>query len=158
MIELAFILLGGLMCRADGWGAEAYPDNKLVELLTDFFGQWTTGLMVGLGAFAMADWQVGLMVWVGWVLWRAPHLGGYWVAGNEHKMFLRGALTIAPLVAALIYYTDASWWLMLTALGMGVAQVISYNGVRRVTDWKHLHIISEWMSGMAFASVVLFVI
>jgi hypothetical protein len=156
VIELAYIVLGGLMCRADGWGAEAYPDSKLVELLTDFWGMWTTGLAMGL-AVLYAGWPIALVVALGWVLWRGPHLGSYWVPGNEHKMFLRATLTIAPMVAGLIYLTESNWWLLALIAAHGVVQVLAYNGMQR-TSYKHKHVVSEWVSGMSFAAVVMLVI
>lgn len=156
-----YIALGGLLCRLDGLGTEGWEGNRLIAWLAKAFGMWTTGLCMGLATWTLADYVSALMVLLGWVLWRGPRLGEYWLAEWKYwgQMFLRSTLTFAPLIIALILHLRSEWDVIYVVFVMGLVQVLSYNGLRRFAqNWGWKHTFAEVLTGCTFAAMVLIVI
>lgn len=164
MGSLLYILAVAFITRMDGWGPQA-GDPAWQTPVAKSLGLYTCGGLVGFFTFLYTGgWQVPLIVMLGWMLWRAPAFKDYGEPDWKHwpEMFLRSTLTVAPCFIAMSLLRENSLgWLFI--IPMGVAQVLLYNGIRRLAKddlnakIPYYQVIAEAGSGFVFASFVVII-
>ncbi len=159
MMTLLFIILGGLLSRAKGWGAkEGAPvwQNKLAE----FFSLPTCSALFALLTFIYSgDILAALTGGAAFAVWRGPGFKGWerWGA-----MFWRGlwTSTIGFTMMSLVLYNHPYYGLL--AIPMGIAEMLAYSGARkwltgRLSD-NGVQIVSEVSSGFALVAYVALIV
>lgn len=156
MGNLFFIILGGLLTRADGWG----PENPRFKKFASFFNTWTCG---GIFAMMMLAYTQNLLAsfvaGMAFVAWRAPGFDGW---ENWLNMFLRGAWTSLvgfTLLSVAAHQHVYYGWL---AIPMGIAEMVAYSGSYkwlpgRIPNWL-IHPIAEISSGVAFTAFIMLIL
>ncbi len=148
---LIYIILGGLLARADGWGT----DEPRWQPFAKFFNAFSCG---GLFAFATLlltlDVMTSLAAGVAFIVWRAPGFHGWEKWG---AMFWRGLWTSAIGFTLVTFASTGEAWGIAAAPFMGIAQALCYSGVRKLLTGRlsdnGVQAVSEVTSGMSFVGL-----
>ncbi len=148
MITLLYILLGGLLVRADGWGT----DNPRFKRLADFFNAATcAGIFAVASTLYAGDIIAGFCAGLAFYVWRAP---GFNQWENWRTMYWRGLWpsAIGFYFMSVVLYGHGTGALL--SISMGAAQALCYSGGykflpgRIAQAWVHPTI--EITSGLFF--------
>lgn len=151
-MTLLYIILTGLLVRADGWGT----DNPRWKLYADFFNAYTCGLIFAvLSTIYASDIIAGAAAGLAFIIWRAPGFDGWEIWRN---MFIRGLWTsaIGFTILSLVLYGHPFFGLL--ALPMGCAQALCYAGGYKWLPGRipepYVHPVIEIASGICFATLI----
>lgn len=147
-----YIILGGLLARADGWGT----DSPRWKRVADFFNAATCGGVFAVASAAYAgDIIAGFCAGLAFYIWRAP---GFNQWENWRTMFWRGLWTSAIGFGLMSLILCGHLLGIILALPMGIAQAICYAGGykwlpgRIAQAW--VHPVIEIASGVCFVIVL----
>lgn len=156
MSSLLYIILGGLLARADGWGTDSPRWKKCAE----FFNVWTcSALFALLTLLYCGDVLTSIASGAAFALFRGPGFKG-WEKWGE--MFWRGLWTTALGFSIVSFAAhNHSFWCVL-AVPMGVAEMVAYSGSRKwltghLSD-NNIQIVSEISSTMALGAFIALII
>lgn len=161
---IMFIILGGLLCRIDGWGAEndeaSVAWSRWRTALIEYSNAWTCGLCFFLLTFIYTlDPLVSLAAGLAFVAFRLPGFSDWF---SWWSMFLRGAWPTLIGFTLLSYAAHGHPYYGWLFLGMGLAEMLAYCVpynylLGRLPDWV-IHPIAEISSGAAFTAFVCVII
>lgn len=153
MIALLYILLGGLLARADGWGT----DTPRWKPLADFFNAATCGAIFAVtSAVYSGDIIAGLCAGLAFFIWRAPGFKGWEKWG---AMFWRGlwSAVIGFSIMTLVLYGHPLGALL--SIPMGAAQSVCYSGGYKYLPGRiaqaWVHPVIEIVSGAPFVALIM---
>ena len=119
---LAYIIIGGLLARADGWGSSSPRWKKL----SDFFNAFSCGGLFALATLLLTeDVLTSLAAGVAFIVWRAPGFNSWEKWG---AMFWRGLWPSAIGFTLLSYVAHGHGWLGLLALPFSAIYMTIYAG------------------------------
>jgi hypothetical protein len=154
-----FLLCGGLLTRADGWGPEndtvAASWPKWQRLVCSFFNVWSCSALFGLAAYLYTGELYAASAALAFLIWRMPGFHGW---QNWGEMFWRGLWTAAIgfTIVGLILYNNQYYGFL--CIPMGAAEALAYSGSYkwlpgRVPSWA-VHVSAEISSGVFFTGFV----
>lgn len=163
MLTALFIILGGLLVRADGWGPEndavaaTWPTWKLRA--SKFFNAWSCSAIFAVLGFLYAGNIAGLAAGPAFLAFRLPGFSSWQSWG---AMFLRGAWTTFIGFVLLSYAVHGHPFYGWLFIPMGVAEMLAYCVpynylIGRLPDWV-IHPTAEISSGAAFTAFVCVII
>ncbi len=151
-----YILAGGLLTRADGWGPESeavaasWPSWK--HRLVKFFSVWTCGALFGIASLLLSgDILASFVAAVAFLVWRIPGFngwekwGGMWVRGAWPSLIGFTALSFA------VHGQPFYGWLFAP---FACVYALCYSGSYKWIKYPQCHIVAEITSGMTFAAFI----
>ena len=157
ILTAIFILLGGILVRADGWGGPTEPGAPAWQKsIAHFFSGWTCSVVFAFLTLAYTlDFYAFVPAFIAYAAWRVPGFNGW---QKWWHMFWRGAWTSAigfTLLSVVMRNTADYGYLF---IAMGAAEALAYSGSYkwlpgRVPDWA-VHVTAEISSGLAFTALV----
>jgi len=150
VLDFFYILLGGLLARADGWGT----DNPRLKRLADFFNAATcSGIFAVASTIYADDIIAGICAGLAFYIWRAPGFNRW---ENWRTMFWRGmwASAIGFTIMSFVLYGHAYGALL--SIPMGAAQALCYSGGYKFLQGRiaqaWVHPVIEIASGIFFVA------
>jgi hypothetical protein len=150
---IIYIILGGLLARADGWGT----DEPRWQPFAKFFNAFSCGGLFALATLLLTlDVLTSLAAGVAFIVWRAP---GFNQWENWLAMFWRGLWTSAIGFTLVTVVSTGEAWGITAAPLMGAAQALCYSGGYKFLPGRiaqvFVHPVIEVASGLFFVAHVI---
>jgi len=148
VLDFFYILLGGILARADGWGT----DEPRWQPFAKFLNAFSCGGLFALATLLLTlDVLTSLAAGVAFIVWRAP---GFNQWENWRTMYWRGLWTSAIGYTLVTFTATGEAWGIAAAPFMGVAMALAYSGSYKWLAKYNPQVIAEVSSGMAFAGLL----
>lgn len=154
MSSILYILFGGLLTRADGWG----PENDVVRAswpewqrkLADFFNVWSCGGLFGVLSVIYTGNILAFAAGLSFVAWRLPGFDGW---ERWWPMWWRGFWTSAIGFTFLSLVLHHHPYYGLLAIAMGFGEMIYPAVYKWLPDKWYVHISAEIGTGLWFSGL-----